>query len=163
MTENSPEVSANTDSFRPILTQTQVEQQMLHNAQEGLLASLSWETTGETFSRKLSSIRFAARTYREHLDRVFAIEEHDGYMECAIEQCPQFADKVQRLRLEHADLRERLKALMVTLERLMPNDHLALEEWRTGILDFLQRYRKHNQQETRLIQDAFLIDYGCGD
>ena len=36
MTENSPEVSANTDSFRPILTQTQVEQQMLHNAQEGL-------------------------------------------------------------------------------------------------------------------------------
>ena len=163
MTHTTHNIATNSDLIRPILRQTEVEQQMLRNAKDGLLATLNWETTGDTFCRKLSSLRFAARTYRDHLERALANEEHDGYMEFAIELCPQFSEKIQRLRSEHNGLRDKLEVLITRLERLMPNDHAGLQQWRKGMLGLLQSYDEHSHRETCLIQDAFSIDFGGGD
>ena len=52
--------SMNHEEVNPILNQSRVEQEMLANAKDGLLAALEWQTAGDTFTRKLSSLRFAA-------------------------------------------------------------------------------------------------------
>ncbi len=156
-------VTANTDQLKPILTQTKVEHQMLGNAKEGLLATLNWQTEGDTFARKLSSLRFAARTYQEHLERVLALEEHDGYMDIVVESCPHFSRQITQLRKEHEETRVSWDMMMTQLERLMANDHAGLQNLGAGILDALRKYDDHCRQETALIQEALLRDYGCGD
>ncbi len=156
-------VPADAGQVQPILTQTKIEHQMLNHAKDGLLATLDWKTEGDTFSRKLSSLRFAARSYHEHLERLLALEEHDGYMDMAAEACPHFLRRIKRLRQEHEKIRAAWDIIMTQLERLMPNDHDGLGNLRAAISDALGKYDDHCREETTLIQDALLTDYGCGD
>ena len=158
-----PTTSQTTNSVQPILNQTRVEQQMLSNVKEGLLVTLDWQTKGNTFTRKLSSLRFAARTYQEQLERALALEEHDGYMDFVLESCPHLSENVARLRAEHDEIRGSMTETMTKLERLMPNDHVGLKDLRQCMLDLLGKCDDHNRRETKLMQDALLIDDGCGD
>ena len=41
---------------------------------------LGWTVDRDGFTRKLSSVRFFTELYHRHLERLFALEEVDGYM-----------------------------------------------------------------------------------
>lgn len=151
------------DELRPIMKQAQVEQSMLENARYGLIASLDWKTKGETFARKLSTVRFAVRNYHQHLERVLSLEEYDGYMDVVINQCPNWSERVTELRDEHDEFRRRWDDLMTKLDRMMPTDADGLAELAATIRKAMDDFEKHNSKETSLIQEALNTDVGIGD
>lgn len=152
-----------TDELRPIFNQTRVEHEMLARAQEALIVALNWETEGSTFTRKLSSVRFAAHTFQQHLERVIAIEEHDGYMNFVTEECPRLTEAVTRLNGEHCDFRNDMNSIMTSLERLLPTDHAGLASVRAEINGLLRRLADHSRREIELILSALNDDLGTGD
>ena len=42
---------------------------------------IGWAVDGGGYGRKLASVRFFTVQYQQHLERLFALEEIDGYME----------------------------------------------------------------------------------
>lgn len=160
---DNPIKSDERNELRPILNQSRVESQMLSLAQQGLTAALDWQTEGGTFTRKLSTLRFAAQTYQDHLERVLALEEHDGYMDVVLEECPHYDGKVNALRQEHDDFRQSLSGIVAKLDRLLPTDLNGLEEIRKEIQNLLAKIRSHSERETSLLQDSVLTDFGAAD
>jgi hypothetical protein len=151
------------EDVRPILNQNQVEHQMLNNAKDAVLAVLDWKTEGEMFSRKLSSLRFATDTFQTQLKRIFALEEHDGYMNVVLEAGAHFGEKVGRFKGEHERLRNDLELIVTQLERLMPNDHPGLGSLCQLLHKVIRRCEDHAQREAVLVQDALMTDFGAGD
>ena len=160
---NTGKPFVNGDIVNPILNQARVEQDMLANAKDGLSTALEWQTEGETFTRKLSSLRFAAQNYQSHLERSMAIEEHDGYMDYILEESPQYSKRITSLRKEHDEFRATMSEIMTKLERLAPTDHVGLQVIRQDVHALLRNYEAHNRREASLIQEAVLTDCGAAD
>lgn len=152
-----------TDDLRPIIMQAKVEQEMLAHARDGLRTALAWQTEGDTFTRKLSSVRFAARSYHAHLERVLSLEEYDGYMDVVVAEHPNWSEKVESLRSEHKSFRESWDDLLTKLDRLQPTNSDGFREIIGSIRELLKSFRSHNDRETKLIQDALNTDFGFGD
>jgi hemerythrin-like domain-containing protein len=131
--------------------------------QAALLATLAWQTEGKTFARKLSTVRFIARCFRDHLERLFAIEEHDGYMAVALDECPHLSGKIDTLRREHDVLREEIRSIMPQLERVLPTDHAQFQTISKQLRQLIKRLDRHAEQENDLIQEALLRENGVGD
>lgn len=148
---------------RPILNQTQVELQMLQSAKNGLLATLDWQTQGDTFARKLSTLRFVVQVFQAQLERIFALEEHDGYMGIVQDSRPELAERVEAFRNEHQQLRSDLLAAATKLDRLMPDDQAGLGVLSQMLQDIIRQHDDHSQRETALVQDALMSDIGTGD
>ena len=157
------EDDTNTDEYRPIIMQSAVEHEMLSQARKGLQTALAWQTEGDTFTRKLSSVRFAARSYHEHFERVLSQEEYDGYMDVVTSEHPNWTEKVERLREEHKTFRESWDDLLTKLDRLKPTDQDGFQGLIAGIRELLERFEKHNSAEVSLIQEALNTDMGIGD
>ncbi|MCA9211980.1 MAG: hypothetical protein KDB27_02860 [Planctomycetales bacterium] len=151
------------DGLQPIYNQTCVEHTMINHAQDALITAMEWQTSGNTFTRKLSSIRFAWHILALHLDRIFAIEECDGYMTFVSERSPHQTEKILQLELEHDEFRDEMKSISATLERLLPTDHNALQTVVQRIKAMLQRFTNHSRHEIALIQAALNDDLGGSD
>ena len=64
-----------------LIQQTKVESQALEHITRALEVMIGWAVDGDGYGRKLSSVRFFTVQYQQHLERLFALEEIDGYME----------------------------------------------------------------------------------
>ena len=64
-----------------IAKQTEVESGLVKLLIEGLRSTVDWKVHGGDFSRKLSTLRFIVRSFQGHMERLFALEEYDGYMD----------------------------------------------------------------------------------
>lgn len=80
-----------------IAKQTEVENGLLKLLIEGLRSTLSWKVHSSDFSRKLSTVRFIVRSFQGHLDRLFALEEYDGYMDLVNKRSPRLSRTVPGL------------------------------------------------------------------
>ncbi len=160
---DSEHESSPVEELRPIFNQTRIEHEMLSHAHEALVAAIEWQTVGDTFTRKLSSLRFAWMAYQQHLERVLAIEECDGYINFICDETPHLSDQVNVLRSEHDHFRDEMKVVATTLERLQPTDHVALQAVVQRIVDLLRGITDHSQREMALLQTALNEDLGTGD
>ena len=148
---------------KAIIDQTRVETETLEHIKDALLATLAWQVDSKTFARKLSSVRFVAGWFRDHLERLFSLEEHDGYMMAVKEVCPHMTDKTDALRREHDDLRGELHRIMPCLDRVSPIDHEQFELISVQLLRLIKRLDRHTEKENNLLQEALLRDEGVGD
>src|SRR5436190_277538 len=105
-----------------IAQQTKVETGMLKYLVEGLRATIAWKVQGGDFSRKLSTLRFIVRSFRTHLDRLFALEEFDGYMDLVRKKSPRLSRTVDELRQEHDSFRTEIRLIAHALERIVAAD-----------------------------------------
>lgn len=64
-----------------LIQQTKIESQALEHVTRAMEVTLGWKVESDGFSRKLSSVRFLTESYQRHLERLFALEETDGFME----------------------------------------------------------------------------------
>ena len=151
------------EELRSILNQTRVEHEMLAYARDALVGALEWQTVGDTFTRKLSTLRFALKTYHEHLERVLAIEECDGYMLFVCDESPWLTERVDKLRAEHDEFRDEIKEVATQLERLMPTDHESLRLVTEQIRGLLCELSAHSERELALLQTAMNDDIGAAD
>ena len=160
MPNNDP---AHLEGLRPIYNQTRIEHAMLSHAREALIVAIEWQTIGETFTRKLATLRYAWMAYQQHVERVLAIEECDGYMNFVLEESPHLSGEVNRLRSQHDEFREEMHGISTKLERLMPTDHVALQAIVQQVVDLLRRFADHSQREISLLQSAMNDELGAVD
>ena len=64
-------------------------------------------------AQKLSSVRFFTELYQRHLERLFALEEIDGYMESVSRLNPELTDQVDDLKREHEQFRAAVRKMVV--------------------------------------------------
>jgi hypothetical protein len=146
-----------------ISQQTQVEHTMLKHLMEGLRVTMSWQVDGDDASRKLSTLRFMVGSFQRHLERLLALEEHDGYMDLAMSGNPQLGRATDSLRAQHQSFRNEATRLLQRLERMSNTDVAGLEETCKELLVLLRKLDEHSRKEIALLQEAFGRDDGGGE
>src|SRR5271166_3255072 len=101
-----------------IAQQTLGETYILKRLMEGLRATVAWKIQGNDFSRKLSTLRFIVRSFQGHLDRLFALEEYDGYMDLVNKRAPRLSKTVDALKLDHDEFRGGVRRIALGQERI---------------------------------------------
>lgn len=148
------------DDEHGILKQSRVESDALRLTKEALATIISWPAEGAKFTRKLSGLRFQVKWFQQQVERLFSIEEHDGYMNWVTEICPQLADRIGQLEHEHAKIRSMLSEITPHLERLLPDDWRGLEILCDDLKAVIELIENHTDKETKLLQEAVSQDLG---
>jgi hemerythrin-like domain-containing protein len=96
---------------------------------------------------------------RTHIAEHFRFEEDNGYMDVVLQREPHQARTIEGLRDEHRRLAEQLEAIV---EHVAAGRRLD-KAFREAVLAWLKAVRHHEAHESRLVQDAFNIDFGWED
>lgn len=138
-----------------IAQQSAVENGMLQHLEEALRSTMAWQVQGTDFSRKLSTLRFIAGSFQRHLERLFTLEEYDGYMDLVLKTTPNLGKQVFNLKDEHGQLLNKARQIVVRLERVAPTDQAGFDKICADFQALLQRLDHHTQKEVELFQEAF--------
>jgi hypothetical protein len=143
-----------------IAAQTRVEHELLHYLIQGLRSTVAWRVQEPNASRKLSTLRFVAQSFQRHLERLLALEEHDGYMGLLGDAVPRLARATDGLRAEHEQFRFEASGIVQQLERLPATDLASLEKVCDELLALIFRIDEHSKREIALLQETFSRDEG---
>lgn len=150
------------DNMNPelLIQQTKVESQALEHITRALEVMVGWGVDGGGYARKLSSVRFFTVLYQQHLERLFALEEIDGYMDSISRFNPELAGQVDDLKQDHEQLRASVRRIVVRLDLAsstnLPEFDATCFELRTTINQVLE----HLHREQDLLVEAFNRDSG---
>jgi hypothetical protein len=143
-----------------LIQQTKVESQALEHITRALEVMIGWAVDGGGYGRKLSSVRFFTVQYQQHLERLFALEEIDGYMESVSRLNPELSNQVDDLKRDHEQLRAAVRKIVVRLDLASPTNLPEFDatcfEVRITINDVLE----HLHREQELLVEAFQRDTG---
>lgn len=92
----------------------------------------------------------------------FWLKERETYLGEVLEQYPEWQPQVQRLLEDHRILEEQLRNLRDRLER-QGSGSIMTEDWQQELRDWMQALSDHEHNETRLIQEAFVLETGEGE
>ena len=145
-----------------IAQQTKVETDMLKLLMEGLRSTVAWKVQDHDITRKLSTLRFIAQSFQRHLDRLFAVEEKDGYMDLAGKK-PRLSRTVDALKLEHGEFRTEIQRIVHGLEGISSNEHATFCTLCEELLALLEKLDEHSKKEADLFLEAFEQDRGGGE
>ncbi len=95
-----------------------IEHQVLNHVKQALRVTLDWDAPVVSLPRKLSSLQFTMKSFRRHLERVMSIEEEGGYLEEVAAAKPNLESRIEKLNLDHARFRARIRDLVPQLESL---------------------------------------------
>lgn len=140
--------------------QTLVENKLLQALSDGMRAALVWQVHGEDCSRKLATMRFIARSFQRHLERLMKLEELDGYMDIVLELKPFLSSRVASLKHDHDAFRRNLAHLLHRLARVAAKDHHTLETICHDFVEFLDRLDSHHRREAKLFHEVFEQEEG---
>jgi hemerythrin-like domain-containing protein len=140
--------------------QVLIEHEILANVTDAMRAAIGWKYPGEDLSRKLSSLRFVAGSFKSHLDRLFELEEHEGYIDAISRSCPRLRPQLDALRLEHGKLRDGLAKVSPRLDAIAAEDRESFSAVCDDLLRLLHELEEHNTRETNLIEEALLEGVG---
>ena len=145
---------------KAISQQMLIEHEMITHLETALRSILQWTSHGQDLSRKLSSLRFMGESFERHLERLMALEEHDGYMEVVVESHPQLKSQVDALRTDHDTFRYTLRRISSRLDRLSADDKVRIEQISDELLALLESLDVHSRKEVDLLQESFLQEEG---
>lgn len=143
--------------------QTLLENEFLKLLMESLRTTLAWNVQGSDFSRKLSTLRFVSQSFQRHLERVFSLEEYDGYMDLVSKKAPRLSRTVDALRMEHDKFRIGIRRIVHGLEHISPTNLASFDNLCAELLVLLHELTEHSKKETDLFQEAFEQDRGGGE
>lgn len=140
--------------------QTLVESTLLGHLMDGLRAAAAWRNATDDCSRKLATLRFIARSFRRHLERLIGLEEVDGYMEIILETKPFLSGQVDALKQDHEAFRRDAARVVHRLGRVAETDPGQLNRICADLTAFLDRLEMHNRREARVFQMTFKQEEG---
>lgn len=143
-----------------LIGQTKLESQALEHVTRALEVMLGWTLNGDGYARKLSSVRFFTELYQRHLERLFTLEEVDGFMESISRSNPQLASRVEQLKAEHEQFRCALRKSMVQIDLASP---LHLDQFEATCKQLrvnIDAVRNHLRRESDLLVESFSQDTG---
>lgn len=145
---------------RTIAAQTLLEHRTLEYVKEALRVTVDWDVESVGADRKLSSVLFIVESLHRHMLRLMSLEETGGYMQAAVEEKPQLAEQIKRLRADHEVFRQQLLALNNRLTTPEAVATAALPGTCEALVAFLDHLDRHDRLETEIIQAAFYSDEG---
>ncbi len=143
-----------------IAMQIEVELALLMNIEQAFRIALDWKTHGGGNIRKLSTLRFVARTFERHLARLRVLSEHGGYMHLVADMKPHLAGAVQVLKRLRDDLQDHLEQLIVRLEHVSPAETAPFQALCQDLAHYLEELTDHGQKEMELLQECFAQEEG---
>lgn len=143
-----------------IVDQTKTESEALEHVTRALAVALGWVVEGDDLSRKLSSVRFATELFQRQIERLFALEEFDGYMDAVCRIHPEWDDQVEVFKREHDQFRAVVRKLVLRLDRASPTDLAKLEAICTELREVVQQILEHGRRESDLLVESLLRDTG---
>ena len=143
-----------------LIQQTKVESQALEHVTRALEVMLGWQVEGDGFSRKLSSVRFFTELYQRHLERLFALEEVDGYMENVSRLHPDLARQVNHLKQEHDQFRAAIRKSVVRIDLASPTHLADFEAVCSQLRGTINQVLEHLRRESELLVDSWNQDTG---
>jgi hypothetical protein len=143
-----------------LIQQTKVESQALEHITRALEVMIGWAVDGNGFSRKLSSVRFFTELYQRHLERLFALEEIDGYMESIARFNPELTSQVNGLKRDHEQLRAAVRKIVVRLDLATSADLAEFDATCFEIRATINQVLEHLRREQDLLVEAFQRDTG---
>jgi len=136
------------------------EYRRLADVKEALQVSLDWPVAPPGIGRKLSTVRFTARSLKRHLERLMNLEEDGGYMVLVGELKPNLFDQTMRLRRQHDELRATLERVVPAFEEIDEHKTEPFERLCNELRGVLKVVEEHDARETALWQEAFCTDDG---
>jgi hypothetical protein len=143
-----------------IAQQAKMETEALAHVTRALKVAIAWVVEGDDLSRKLSSVRFATELFQRQIERLFALEELDGYMEKVCELHPEWTNQVEELKRQHEQFRVVVRKLVLRLDRASPTDRTKLDAICVELQEVIQRILDHSRQETDLFVESLVRDTG---
>ena len=143
-----------------IAHQTLVEHGLLRHITEALRLTAGRKAEGHDLSRSLSTLKFITQCFERHLERLMALEEHDGYMDVVLRPEPRLAKAVDALREEHGQFRGAVGRLTRRIEGVSAADPESFDAACADLLVLLDRVDRHSDQESRLVREALAWDGG---
>ena len=143
-----------------LIQQTKRESQALEHVTRALEVMLGWAVDGDGFSRKLSSVRFFTELYQRHLERLFALEEIDGYMESVSRLHPELTGQVDNLKREHERFRAAVRKIVVRIDLASPMDLPDFDATCDELRNTINQILEHLRREQELLVESFHRDTG---
>lgn len=147
-------------NYQLIAQQSQMETEALRHVTRALLVAIAWKVKGDDLTRKLSSVRFATDLFQRQVERLFALEELDGYMATVSESHPEWADLVDEMRREHDQFRAVIRKLVLQLELASSHDPEMLNAICDSLQDVVQHILEHSRREEELLVQSSNRDTG---
>ena len=111
-------------------------------------------------ARKLSSVRFFTELYQRHLERLFALEEIDGYMESISRFNPELTSQIDDLKRDHEQLRAAVRKIVVRLDLASPANLAEFDATCFEVRATINQVLEHLRREQDLLVEAFQRDTG---
>ena len=143
-----------------LIQQTKRESQALEHVTRALEVMVGWAVDGDGFSRKLSSVRFFTELYQRHLERLFALEEIDGYMESVSRLHPELTGQVDNLKREHERFRAAVRKIVVRIDLASPMDLPDFDATCDELRNTINQILEHLRREQELLVESFHRDTG---
>ena len=143
-----------------LIQQTKLESQALEHVTRALEVMLGWAVDGDGFSRKLSSVRFFTELYQRHLERLFALEEIDGYMESVSRLQPELTGQVDNLKREHERFRAAVRKMVVRIDLASPMNLPEFDATCDELRNTINQVLEHLRREQELLVESFHRDTG---
>lgn len=143
-----------------LIQQTKVGSQALEHITQALEVMIGWAVDVGGYGRKLSSVRFFTVLYQQHLERLFALEEIDGYMESVSRFNPELASQVEELKRDHEQLRAAVRRIVVRLDLASPTNLPEFDATCFEVRTTINHVLDHLRRERDLLVEAFNRDSG---
>jgi hypothetical protein len=143
-----------------LIQQTKVESQALEHVTRALEVMIGWAVDGDGYGRKLSSVRFFTELYQRHLERLFALEEIDGYMEGISRLNPELAVQVDDLKREHEQFRAAVRKMVVRIDLASPTNLPEFDATCDELRKTINQVLDHLRREQELLVESIQRDTG---
>jgi hypothetical protein len=143
-----------------LIQQTKVESQALEHITRALEVMIGWAVDGDGYGRKLSSVRFFTELYQRHLERLFALEEIDGYMEGISRLNPELAVQVDDLKREHEQFRAAVRKMVVRIDLASPTNLPEFDATCDELRKTINQVLDHLRREQELLVESIQRDTG---
>jgi hypothetical protein len=138
-----------------IAKQMEVELALLLSIEQSFRIALQWMTRDRGNNRKLSTLRFVARSFERQLTRTRVLADHGGYMHLITDTKPHLASEVKALRNVREELQTDFERIIVRLEYVSPDDAAGFGKVCAELERYLEDLRAHGQKEMELAQRSF--------
>jgi hypothetical protein len=143
-----------------LIQQTKVESQALEHVTRALEVMLGWDVDPDGFTRKLLSVRFFTELYHRHVERLFALEEIDGYMEGVARLNHRLNGQVESLHRQHEVFRVAIRKIGVRLDLASPTSFAEFEATCAELRKTINQILEHLRREQELLVESFNRDTG---
>jgi hypothetical protein len=138
----------------------QLELETLGHIKSALSNAIAADFGEADLGRKLANVRFVAGSFQRYVERLFALEEHDGYMRPLVDSHPHLQRQIEELCTDHRKIRERFREIVVRLESLSAADASDFHQSCDDIAKLISKVDAHTKAETGLLQSAYNWDIG---